>query len=218
MWPFRKKTTPFQTWPIVRTKPDPKKYGRAISLFINNWQCHLTTIDVFSDGAVDCWGFVDLALFREKVRSRWVVPRPQENQHLSVFNFGVAGMCRGEWWQTPARIVAEVESIVAALNTGRVGLVDMQGDDSEPYGKIRRSKMGLSDKKPFRENPVEGEFVGNSVPILRVNADHFELTNIFPFRDGAMRIGPQGSLLPLEKVKALYECTRSRTAHRQEAR
>src|SRR5882672_3383334 len=102
MWPFDKKPTPFSSWPIVRAKPGGKTYGRAIQLFINNWQCHLTIVDVFSDGAVDCWGFVDLNLFHEKLRSRWVVPFPaRADQHISVFHFGMTRFCRAEWLQTP---------------------------------------------------------------------------------------------------------------------
>jgi hypothetical protein len=215
MWPFRKKKAPFgsiqsghyppfQVWPIVRTKPGGKKYGRAISLFINNWQCHLTTIDVFSDGAVDCWGFVDLSLFREKVRSQWIVPAPKRDQPISVFNFGMTGTRLGEWLQTSATIVAEVESIVTALNPGRQGLVDMQGDDSEPYGKIRRAKMGLSDKSPWRQASGGGEVVGKSAPILRVTSDWFELTNIFVYADGTIQVGTNGELMRLQDVQGLY--------------
>lgn len=47
-------TSRFESWPIVRSRPIGKTYGRAISLFINNWDCQLTTIDVYEDGSIDC--------------------------------------------------------------------------------------------------------------------------------------------------------------------
>lgn len=61
----------FETWLIVRSKPAPKANGRSISLLINNVQCHLTTVDVYEDGSIDCWGFVDRELFKNKVEARW---------------------------------------------------------------------------------------------------------------------------------------------------
>jgi hypothetical protein len=207
MWPFNKKPTPFNTWPIVRTKPSGKKYGRAIQLFINNWQCHLTTVNVFSDGAVDCWGFVDLDLFKEKLRSRWVVPCPtKDDQQISVFHFGMTGFRNSEWLQNPTAIATEVESIVKALNPEMKDLVDMEGSDTETRGKVRYAKMGLPDKKPFRvASDPGGELLGDSVSILRVLPGAFELTNLFLFTDGLIQIGADTTLHPLNQLKALYE-------------
>jgi len=206
MWPFNKKRTPFNTWPIVRTKPGGKKYGRAIQLFINNWQCHLTTVDVFADGAVDCWGFVDVDLFKQKLRSRWVVPSPtKDDQHISVFHFGMTGFRRAEWLQSPTSIAAEVDSIVKSLNPEMKDLVNMEGNDTEAHGKVRYAKMGLSDKKPFRVADNSGEeLLGGSVSILRVRAEAFELTNLFLYSDGLIRVG-SGTTLPLDQLKDLYE-------------
>ena len=206
MWPFKKKATPFNTWPIVRTKPNGKKYGHAIQLFINNWQCHLTTVDVFSDGAVDCWGFVDLELFRQKLRSRWVVPNPTKpDQNISVFHFGITGFRNAEWFQDSASIAAEVESIVKSLNPERQNLIDMEGSDTEARGKVRYAKMGISDKKPFRRLANSGEEVlGDSVSILRVAAGAFELVPLFVFSDGFVQVGAGTPLIPIERVDQLY--------------
>ena len=204
MWPFKKKI-PFNSWPIVRTKPNGKKYGRAIQLFINNMQCHLTTINVFSDGAVDCWGFVDLNLFRQKLRLRWVVPGPAKaDQCISVFHFGMTGCRNAEWLQNSDSIISEVESIVSALNPERKDLVDMQGSDVETRGKIRYAKMGLPDKKPYRIAESGEELFGSSFSILRVLPNAFELTNLFLFSDGLVKVGWESELSPLDKLKELY--------------
>ena len=45
---------PFESWPILSAGLHSKLAGRAIALFINNADCHLTTIDVFADGTIDC--------------------------------------------------------------------------------------------------------------------------------------------------------------------
>lgn len=207
MWPFNKEKTAFNSWPIVRTRPNGKKYGRAIQLFINNMQCHLTTVNVYSDGAVDCWGFVDLDLFKQKLRARWVVPGAvKSDQRISVFHFGATGFCNAVWMQTPTSIFDEVESIVRKLNPEMIDLVDMQGCGTEARGRVRYPKMGLSDKKPFRnEENSRREILGDSVSILRVLPEAFELTNLFLFSDGLMQIGSDGRVQPLDQIKSLYE-------------
>jgi hypothetical protein len=207
MWPFRKNQTPFNTWPIVRTKPNGRKYGRAIRLFINNWQCHLTTVNAFSDGAVDCWGFVDLDLFKQKLRSRWVVPCPtKHDQQISVFHFGMTGFRKAEWFQSPENIAGEVESIVKSLNPEMKDLINMEGDDTEARGKVRYAKMGLSDKKPFRVAAgSKEELLGDSVSILRVRPGAFELTDLFLFSDGFLQVGSEVTLFPLDQLKGLYD-------------
>lgn len=207
MWPFNKQSPELQTWPIVRTKPTQKTYGRAISVFINNMQCHLTTVDAYSDGAVDAWGFLDLSLFKAKLQKRWVVSAPKDDkQIISVFNFGMTGFRRGEWWQTPTTILNEVESIVKSLNPTMTGLIDMEGSDTIADGKIRRAKMGLSNKKPYRRDEARNEEVlASPFPILRADSSSFELTQLFLFSDGQIQIGPSGELFPLEQIQLKYE-------------
>src|SRR5262245_58553150 len=68
---------PLAGWRIVRTRPQPRTYGKAIPAFIHNFSYHLVTVDVYADGAINCWGFVDLPLFRGKLAQGWVVPRAE---------------------------------------------------------------------------------------------------------------------------------------------
>jgi len=95
---------------------------------------------------------------------------------------------------------------VKALNPKMKDLVDMQGCDTEGRGKVRYSKMGLPDKKPFRVASNSGEeLLGDCTPILRVLPGAFDLTNLFLFSDGLIQIGSDADLRPLDDLEALYE-------------
>jgi len=196
----------FQSWPIVRTKPIGKTHGRSISVFINNMQSHLTTVDVYEDGSIDCWGFVDRQLFATKLQANWVVPNPKPNQMISVHGFGGTRVSDGRWFQTTHSIATEAESIIHTLNPGMLNLIDMQGAATEPRGKVQYAKMGIADKKAYRLDKVTGqEIVADSVPVLRVERDTFEVTRLFIYADGVFEIGGSGELLPLCDLPSLYE-------------
>jgi hypothetical protein len=207
MWPFApKRKMTIESWPIVRTKPVKKTYGRSLSIFINNWQCHLTTVDVYEDGSIDCWGFVDRPLFQSKLRSNWVVPAPKPSQVLFVYNFGATHPGEGNWQHTPQDIYQSAEAILQSLNPSMSDLLDMHGSDTEVRGKVRHAKLGLSDKKPYRKDAIRSEdIVGDSVPILRIVGDTYELTRLVVFTDGVCQIGSSPQLIPLDDVQSLYE-------------
>lgn len=197
----------FESWPIARTKPGPRTAGRSLTVFIDNGSCHLTTVDVYADGAIDAWGFLDRDLFRGKLASRWVVPSPRPDQRLSVFDFGSARIEDARWFQTPESIGAAVEAVIRALNPAMRDLVDMQGSDTEVRGRARYAKMGLSDKKPCRLDG-DREVLGDWVPVLRVLGDGFALTRLVTWADGMCQVGPDGALLPIAEVPSLYAAGR----------
>jgi hypothetical protein len=207
MWPFKNKSTPaFESWPIVRSKPVGKTFGRSISLLINNMQCHLTTVDVYEDGSIECWGFVDLALFEGKLRSNWVVPAPKPGQMLSVFNFGGTGVAAGSWRQSRTSISAEVRSVIKALNPEMRNLLDMHGSDTELRGNVQYAKLGLSDKKPYRiGSTAGGEIFGSMFPILRMDKGTFELTRLTVYADGTCQLGSDDELHTIAGIESLYD-------------
>ncbi len=41
-------------WNIVRSRPIAKTYGRSVLVLIHNGDFHLASVDVYSDGAIDC--------------------------------------------------------------------------------------------------------------------------------------------------------------------
>jgi len=201
--------TDFESWPIVRSKPITRTYGRSISLFINNWHCHLTTVDVYEDGAIDCWGFVDRALFQGKLQSNWVAPAPKAGQHLSVFNFGSTGVEDGAWVQTRQSIGREVDTTIRALNPQMRDLLDMHGSDTEVRDKVRYAKLGFSDKKSYRRDEASTvDILGDSVPVLRVVEGVFELTRLVVYADGVCQLRSDDKLFPVQDVPSLYETGR----------
>src|SRR5262245_60373440 len=114
-------------WNIARTRPIRKTYGRAIPVFIHNLQFHLTTVDVYSDGAVDCWGFVDLPLFEGKIKKGWVVTRAPVGAALGVHGLGGAAVAEASWERSPEDVLRRAREIVRELTPEGRGLLDMQG-------------------------------------------------------------------------------------------
>src|SRR5438128_4820264 len=88
-------------WDIVRTRPVKRTYGRALPAFIRNGNHYLATVDVYADGSVNCWGFVDLALFRQKLATRWVVTQPPVGACISIHNLGDATVADADWLLSP---------------------------------------------------------------------------------------------------------------------
>ncbi len=127
---------------------------------------------------------------------------------ISVHHFGWTKAVRGEWWQTPETLAREVDNTITKLNPSRTGLLDMNGEDSVPYGpsgKARMAKMGLADRKPYlRAKDAGSDVPGNMFHVLRVNGREFEMTQIFLFRDGKVRIGNEGALVPLAEVEPMF--------------
>lgn len=195
----------FDSWPIVRSKPVGPTRGRSVSLFINNGLCHLVTVDVYADGAIDCWGFVDLALFRQKLETGWVIPAPRPGQILSVFNFGSTGIADGQWLHTSSEIEAEVRRLLHTLNPDGLDLLDMQGSSTEVRNNVRTAKLGLSDKRPVRlpENS-RTEIPGQLFPVLYRHETAFELTRLVIYADGVCQIGTDPILLPRARLVQLF--------------
>lgn len=82
----------------------------------------------------------------------------------------------------------------------------MEGSDTIVDGKIRRSKMGFSDKKPYRPNESGNqEILASSFPILRFDLKTVELTRLFLFSDGKVKIGTDGASFPLEQLRGKYD-------------
>jgi hypothetical protein len=195
----------FESWPIVRSRPVGKTYGRSISLFISNGNCFLTTVDVYEDGSIDCWGFVDKALFEVKLKKNWIVCAPKNNQRVSVHNFDGAGIMDDRWFHTQHGIATEVDAVMSSLNPSMENLLDMQGSATELRGRVHIAKMGGSDKKAYRIADATGEeILADNVPVLKVKEKGFELTRLFVFADGLLRIGPAGDLFPVEELASRY--------------
>jgi hypothetical protein len=62
--------------------------GVYFPAFIHNADHHLTNIVAYRDGMVDCWGLVTFEVFKEKVRSGWVVTSVPEGATISIHHVG----------------------------------------------------------------------------------------------------------------------------------
>ena len=205
MWPFSLfNVGPFEMWPIFRKTGSRKIYGRSISVFVNNIQSHLTTVDVYADGAIDCWGFVDLELFALKLSNNWVAA-PIKDQSISVFNFGYAAQIRGYWSKSNKELMAAVTTIIKELNPKLSELLDMQGSNTEIINGVKCAKMGMSNAKSFYLNEITGsEVIGDTFPIVKVAKNKCILTKLFVFSDEMVRIGISGDLMHYNKLFDLF--------------
>lgn len=203
-------------WLIRRTRPVKETLGYSIPTFIHNWHFHLSTVDVFADGAVSTGGgLTDLVLFHEKARSGCIAAAPPAGSRMFVFNLGHAEVAEASWLQTPADIVRGVEDAIAELNPDRVALVGMADITIEYRGRSQRIRLG-SNRKPclFGPPPVAGA----EVPIFRRSGDGYVLDRWFVFADGTSRVGANGPLEPLRATNARAEDGELRTAVPNDAR
>jgi uncharacterized protein (TIGR02996 family) len=196
---------PSAGWRIFREAPAPRIYGRAIPAFIHNGSYFLSTVDVYADGAINCWGFVDLPLFREKLTRGWVVPQARVGGTLSIHNLGQARVAAAQWDLNPGAIERRVNLALRELNPKMEGLLDMQGTDTEVRNGVRYAKMGLGKANPYRVSLASDEVAAAELPVLEVVEDGYRLRRWFIYADGLTQLGYANPLLPLEVVRRMFE-------------
>jgi len=84
--------------------------------FIHNGQFFLTHISIYADGMVDCWGLVDFATFKEKVRSGWVVTQLPEGADVSVSFLAKFKAKEVRCFIAPEDFILEVADEIERLN------------------------------------------------------------------------------------------------------
>ena len=190
-------------WDILRTKPRGRCRGRAVPTFIHNGSFFLSTVDVSADGAIDCWGFVDRALFREKVANGWVDPRPPAGCDVSIHSLGGGELVEGRWAWSRDDVLAHADAVVRRLNPALRDLVDMHGSATELRNGLRYAKLGLANERPYRFEASGAEVPGGEVPVLVRDPDDrdaYRLTRWFVYADGLVQLGYGTPLLPARAV------------------
>jgi len=190
----------FLMWLIRRTYPLGLRYGYAIPVFIWNDRYHLTTVDAFSDGAIDVWDMVDLNLFDGKLDSGWICPRPPNGARLSVFDLGYCTASDAEWMQTADFIRQRVRDAVQKLNPRLEDLIDMQGSDKEVRGNVRWAKLGSANELPCRIESDGRVITAKEVSAFEIRGEGTFLTPVFIFADGLARIGSDSELIASDEV------------------
>lgn len=205
-WKNRKENGPGDFgWKVFRTKPVRESDGFAVPTFIHNGSYHLSKIEVYEDGAIDCWGFLDLDLFRKKAKSGWVATKPTPGERVSIFNLGSAEVVDAKWRCETRNIITAVEAVLRQLNPSQAGLLDMEGDDTEVRNGVRHAKLGLSDSKPCRLGNDNHRIPGAELPVLQRADGEYVLSQWFLFADGRTRIGNASDWISVEEVESMFE-------------
>lgn len=115
--------------------------GISFPAIIHNMNYHLVDLGVFEDGVVECWGGVDLDLFRKKIANGWVKTSLPDGGTISAHHLAHMTVSDATWFMTPEDLIARVESTVTALNPTRRDLVEMEGSETDTSGKIAKTKV-----------------------------------------------------------------------------
>ncbi|MFT5618387.1 MAG: hypothetical protein ACI85I_001620 [Arenicella sp.] len=86
--------------------------GISLPVFIHNMNYHLTNINVYEDGMIDCWELVDLNGFKEKIKSGWVKTQLPKGENVSAFPLGNFEVRNFYPNRTETELVKEVEHII----------------------------------------------------------------------------------------------------------
>lgn len=189
-------------WPILHTRRAERHFGFAIPCFINNGHQHLATFDVYANGAIEAWDGVDLALFRRKLRNRWVVPDAPVGAGLSVFNLGGARVEKAEWSGSEEKLWEAAIEALRQLNPNLENLIDLEGDDVVIRNGVRHAKLGLLRAEPWKSGAGGGEILGDSVPVFASHEGDLRLQKLFVFADATCRLGAGG---PFESLESALE-------------
>ena len=188
-------------WPIRRTKPIGEKFGFSVPAFIRNMDYFLVTIDCYSDGVIDAWGGLDLDLFDEKLRSGWVWSEAPDGSSLSIHNLGGVKVSSGQWLRSISELRSEIHLAIRSLNPELLNLVNLEGEASEKRGKVRYSKLGLPNPKPYKRSKDGNIILGESLPIIVQEEAENVISKWFIFSDGTSQIGAEGPLVSLGEVE-----------------
>ncbi|MEU5994505.1 NADAR family protein [Spirillospora sp. NPDC047418] len=101
---------------IQRIEDGQRIEGVTRPIFIHNFSYHLTDLQVFADGAINCWGWVDLDGLREKIERGWVVTEVPEGAQISAFELGGWKAAEPRFSLTPEMLLAEVADDIERLN------------------------------------------------------------------------------------------------------
>jgi hypothetical protein len=192
-------------WSILRTRPIARTPGRSLPAFIHNGSFHLSTINVYADGAIDCWGFVDRKLFKRKVASGWVATMPPIGSTISVFNLGDVVVADSKWTLTQKELLIDVEAAIRELNPLLEGLIDMKGSETELRDGMRYAKLGLADTKPYRIGEGGRVVLASQFPVFVAKDDGYRLTYWFVYEDRQAQLGHDGVLTSVDGIAGMLE-------------
>lgn len=197
----------FDGWDIFRTYPAPKAYGRALPIFIRNGSYYYSHLGVYQDGSIDCWGFVDLDLFKnEKLRTGWVQTSAPDDASIGIHNLGMFTVDEAQCTFTSQDLLQHVHKHIQRLNPSGEDLLDMQGTDVEDLDGIRTSKMGLSNARPLRKKGKKGkeDVLAKALPIIAHEDFGLCLRHWLVYADGNSQISGSPTLYTFDQITDLF--------------
>jgi hypothetical protein len=99
-----------------RIEGDQRIEGTTLEAFIHNGEYFHTEIKIYADSKVDCWGLVDFARFREKVRSGWVVTQLPEGARVTISGLVSINAANVRCHVEPEEFIKEVADEILELN------------------------------------------------------------------------------------------------------
>ena len=95
---------------------DEKINGKEELVIINNFDFYLTTITIYADGLIDCWGLVDFTTFKSMIQKGKVLVSLPPNSKLYINNIGEAQINSFNSLKSIDDFIKEVEDIIKELN------------------------------------------------------------------------------------------------------
>lgn len=90
--------------------------GVYLMAFIHNGQYFLSHIEVYRDGIINCWKWVNFEEFKWKVRSGWVVTQLPPDAEVRVFPLGSFRATNATYEIGPEEFIKEVADEIEGLN------------------------------------------------------------------------------------------------------
>jgi hypothetical protein len=187
--------------------------GLVTPAFIQNGHYFFSVnLQVYADGMVECWELLDLALFRDKLRSGWVVPDAPPGAQVSVHGLA-SWIIRDPSWELDAEgLYDRVVSLVRQLNPRMENLYDCHGRTTEKVDGVDVSIFGLVRERPVRsvgEGLGASRVHGDKLSVLVHDGD-YHLANLRVFADGVVEIGrlPTPETTDLDGLRAAVDAAR----------
>lgn len=176
---------------FVRTNGTPRgrERGLVCTAFIHNGNFYGTELEIYEDGAVECWAMVDLAFLEKKFKQGWIAATVPTGETISFHDLGQWKVADAQWVIDQKSLRQQLLDMLRQLNPQMQGLVDFQGSDVELRDGVRWSKMGLSNGTPITgtsESPIPGD---STWAFIR-EGDLFHVTAIRIYANGKVDIDP----------------------------
>lgn len=164
----------------------PSSRGRRRGIVFPGLICngHLSAseIQIFEDGILECWSeWYDLALFREKLESGWVMGYVPEGGRFIVDPLGACTAREGRWYD-PKGLEETILNQLRQINPELTELLDFEQLPKNAHG------WPLEDDGHYYLQTDKGELMGETVPCFYLQEGHHCLVRLAIFGDGSIHL------------------------------